>query len=71
VNYRINSKLIAEKHQIDHDFGLYHSYKIMEKMHFEYDFFYDYNDPDEIKRIRAGSNGNKSLIDDYSVKTGL
>jgi len=63
-------KLIAEKHQIDHDFGFITPIDNGKRCIFEYDFFYDYNDPDEIKRIRQVAMETNLLIDDYSVKTG-
>ena len=40
---------IAEKHQIDHDFGFITPIDNGKRCIFEYDFFYDYNDPDSVK----------------------
>jgi len=62
--------LIAEKHQIDHDFGFITPIDNGKRCIFEYDFFYDYNDPDDIQRIRNVAAESNMLIDDYSVKTG-
>jgi len=63
-------RLIAEKHQVDHDFGFITPIDNGKRCIFEYDFFYDYNDPDSIKRIRQVAMEANMLIDDYSVKTG-
>jgi hypothetical protein len=63
-------RLIAEKHQIAHDFGFITPIDNGKRCIFEYDFFYDYNDPDEIQRIRQVGTEANTLIDDYSVKNG-
>ena len=63
-------RLIAEKHGIDNDFGFITPIDNGKRCIFEYDFFYDYNDPDEIQRIRQVAMEANMLIDDYSVKTG-
>lgn len=63
-------RLIGNKHHIDNDFGFITPIDNGKRCIFEYDFFYDYNDPEEIQRIRqVGAEANK-LIDDYSVKFG-
>jgi len=63
-------KLIADNHQIDNDFGFITPIDNGKRCIFEYDFFYDYNDPEEIQRIRQVAMEVNMLIDDYSVKTG-
>ena len=63
-------RIIAEKHHIDNDFGFITPIDNGKRCIFEYDFFYDYNDPDEIQRIRQVAMESNMLIDDYSVKTG-
>jgi hypothetical protein len=63
-------RLIAEKYGIDNDFGFITPIDNGKRCIFEYDFFYDYNDPDEIQRIRQVAMESNMLIDDYSVKTG-
>lgn len=64
-------RLIAEKHKVEHDFGFITPIDNGKRCIFEYDFFYDYNDPDDIQRIRkAGAEANM-LIDEYSVNTGV
>jgi hypothetical protein len=64
-------RLIAEKHGIDNDFGFITPIDNGKRCIFEYDFFYDYNDPEEIKRIRQVGMEANMLIDEYSVKTGV
>jgi UDP-N-acetylenolpyruvoylglucosamine reductase len=61
---------IAEKYGIDNDFGFITPIDNGKRCIFEYDYFYDYNDPDEISRIRKASGEANALVDDYSVKTG-
>jgi hypothetical protein len=64
-------RLIAEKHHIDHDFGFITPIDNGKRCIFEYDFFYDYNDPDEIQRVRQAGGEANELIDEYSVRTGV
>ena len=63
-------RLIAEKYQIDNDFGFITPIDNGKRRIFEYDYFYDYNDPDEIRRIRQAGTEANILVDEYSVKTG-
>lgn len=63
-------RLIADKHQIDNDFGFITPIDNGKRCIFEYDYFFDHNDPDEIRRIRlAGAEAN-ALVDEYSINTG-
>lgn len=63
-------RAIADKYNIDNDFGFITPIDHGKRCIFEYDYFFDHNDPDEIRRIRlAGAEAN-SLVDEYSVKTG-
>jgi hypothetical protein len=64
-------KQIADKHQIDNDFGFITPIDNGKRCIFEYDYFYDYNDPDEIRRIRLAGMEANILVDEYSVKTGV
>ena len=63
-------RLIAEKHHIDNDFGFITPIDNGKRCIFEYDFFFDYNDPEDIQRIRQVANEANLLIDEYSAKTG-
>ena len=64
-------RLIGEKYRIDNDFGFITPIDNGKRCIFEYDFFYDYNDPDEIQRVRQVGMEANMLIDEYSVKTGV
>ena len=68
----LNSKfrLIAEKYQIDNDFGFITPIDNGKRCIFEYDYFFDHNDRDEIERIRLAATEANILIDEYSLKTG-
>lgn len=61
---------IAEKYQIDNDFGFITPIDNGKRCIFEYDYFYDYNDPEELQRIRMAAEESNKLIDEYSVSTG-
>lgn len=61
---------IAEKYNIENDFGFITPIDNGKRCIFEYDYFFDYNDPDEIRRIRLASGEANKLVDEYSVKTG-
>ncbi len=63
-------RLIADKYQIDNDFGFITPIDNGKRCIFEYDYFYDYNDKDEISRIRLAAKEVNDLVDEYSVKTG-
>lgn len=64
-------KQIADKHQIENDFGFITPIDNGKRCIFEYDYFYDYNDPEEIRRIRLVGMEANILVDEYSVKTGV
>jgi len=63
-------KLIADKHQIDNDFGFITPIDNGKRCIFEYDYFFDHNDPDEIRRIRIAATEANILVDEYSINTG-
>jgi FAD binding domain len=63
-------RLTGEKYQIENDFGFITPIDNGKRCIFEYDYFFDYNDPEEIKRIRQVATEVNMIIDDYSVKTG-
>jgi len=63
-------RLIAEKYKIDNDFGFITPIDNGKRCIFEYDYFYDYNDKEEIRRIRLAGTEANILVDEYSVKTG-
>jgi len=63
-------KLIAEKYHIDNDFGFITPIDNGKRCIFEYDYFFDYNNPEEISRMRLAAIEANSLVDKYSIKTG-
>jgi hypothetical protein len=63
-------KLIADKYQIDNDFGFITPIDNGKRCIFEYDYFFDHNDPDEIRRIRIAATEANNLVDEYSINTG-
>jgi UDP-N-acetylenolpyruvoylglucosamine reductase len=63
-------RLIAEKHRIKNDFGFITPIDNGKRCIYEYDYFYEYNDTDEIDRIRLAAQEVNELIDEYSVRTG-
>ena len=63
-------RIIAEKYNIDNDFGFITPIDNGKRCIFEYDYFFDYNEPDEIRRIRLTAAEVNNMIDEYTVKTG-
>ena len=63
-------RFIAEKYQIDNDFGFITPIDNGKRCIFEYDYFFDYTDREEIGRIRLAGTEANILVDEYSVKTG-
>jgi hypothetical protein len=63
-------RVIADKYHIDNDFGFITPIDHGKRCIFEYDYFFDYNDPDEIRRIRLAATEANILVDEYSIKTG-
>ena len=61
---------IAEKHGIDNDFGFITPIDNGKRCIYEYDYFFDHNDQDEIRRIRLAAGEVNELVDKYSVETG-
>jgi hypothetical protein len=63
-------RLVAEKHGIDNEFGFITPIDHGKRCIYEYDYFYDYNDPEEITRMRLAAAEVNELVDKYSVETG-
>ena len=61
---------IAEDNLIDHEFGFITPIDNGKRCIYEYDYFFDYNDPEEVSRLRAAAMKVNQLIDEYSVKNG-
>ena len=63
-------KKIADRHRTKNDFGFITPIDSGKRCIFEYDYFVDQTDPDEIVRVRQASAEAGDMIDDYSAKTG-
>ena len=63
-------RLIAEKYHVDNDFGFITPIDHGKRCIFEYDYFFDHNDTEEIKRIRLAATEANIMVDEYSIKTG-
>jgi UDP-N-acetylenolpyruvoylglucosamine reductase len=64
-------RIIAVKHNISNDFGFITPIDNGKRCIFEYDYFFDYNDKEEIGKIRLAAAEANMLIDEYSIKTGV
>jgi UDP-N-acetylenolpyruvoylglucosamine reductase len=63
--------LIGEEHQVMHEFGFITPIDNGKRCIYEYDYFFDYNDPDEVNRVKMAGMKANVVIDEYSVKTGV
>ena len=63
-------RLIADKYHIDNDFGFITPIDNGKRCIFEYDYFFDHTNPEEINRIRQAATEVNILVDEYSKKTG-
>jgi UDP-N-acetylenolpyruvoylglucosamine reductase len=76
IDYELISKmtvqysLIAEKYGIKNEFGFITPIDNGKRCMYEYDYFFDYNDPDEVNRLKLAAGEANSLVDEYSVSTG-
>ncbi len=61
---------IAEKHHLKNEFGFITPIDSGKRCVWEYDYYFDHNDPDEITRIQQATYEAGALLDEYSVKTG-
>jgi len=61
---------IAKDHDVEHAFGFITPIDNGKRCIFEYDYFYDYNDKDEVNRLRAAAQEVNQVIDEYSVNKG-
>ncbi len=61
---------IAEKHQLKNELGFITPIDSGKRCVWEYDYYFDHNDPADISRIQLATQEAGALLDDYSVKTG-
>jgi hypothetical protein len=63
-------KLIAEKHQLKNEFGFVTPVDSGKRCIFEYDFYLDQNDANDISRMQQATMEAGALIEEYSARTG-
>ena len=61
---------IAEKHHLKNGFGFITPIDSGKRCIWEYDYYFDHNDPDEVSRIQLATYEAGALLDGYSEKTG-
>ncbi len=61
---------IAEKHQLKNEFGFITPIDNGKRCVWEYDYYFDHNNPDDIARIQQAAHEAGVLLDEYSEKTG-
>ena len=61
---------IAEKHHLKSEFGFITPIDSGKRCVWEYDYYFNHNDPDEISRIQLATYEAGALLDEYSEKTG-
>lgn len=61
---------IAEKHHLKNEFGFITPIDSGKRCVWEYDYYFNHNDPDEISRIQLATYEAGALLDEYSEKTG-
>lgn len=61
---------IAEKHRIKNDYGFITPLDNGKRCVFEYDYYLDQNDPDEIARMQTALQEAGMMIEGYTQKTG-
>jgi hypothetical protein len=63
-------KRIGERHLLKHEFGFVTPVDGGKRCIYEYDFFYDQNDQDDIERIQQATMEAGALIEEYSSREG-
>jgi hypothetical protein len=66
----VGFKKIADSYQTKNEFGFITPVDSGKRCIFEYDYFVDQTDTDEISRVQQASAEAGALIDDYSARTG-
>lgn len=61
---------VAEKYQIKNELGFITPFDSGKRCIWEYDYFFDHNNPDELVRIQRAAHEAGDLLDEYSRRTG-
>lgn len=63
-------RAVAAKHSLKSEFGFITPIDSGKRCVWEYDFYFDHNDPAEIARVQQATREAGALLDDYCQKTG-
>jgi hypothetical protein len=63
-------RAVAEKHRLKNEFGFITPIDSGKRCVWEYDYYFDHNDPAEIARVQQATREAGALLDDYAKKTG-
>ncbi len=63
-------RAVAEKHRLKGEFGFITPFDNGKRCVWEYDYYFDHNDPAEIARVQQATREAGALLDDYSKKFG-
>jgi UDP-N-acetylenolpyruvoylglucosamine reductase len=61
---------IAEKHHLKNELGFITPIDSGKRCVWEYDYYFDHNDPADISRVQQATQEAGALLDEYTVKTG-
>ncbi len=62
---------IADKYSIKNEFGFITPIDNGKRCIYEFDYFYDYNDLDEVSRVKMAGMEANGVVDEYSVNSGV
>ncbi len=63
-------RAVAAKHRLKGEFGFITPFDNGKRCVWEYDYYFDHNDPAEIARVQQATREAGALLDDYCRKTG-
>lgn len=61
---------IADTHGLKNGLGFLTPFDNGKRCVWEYDYYFDHNDPDEVSRVQLAAHEAGALLDEYSKKTG-
>src|ERR1017187_4290563 len=61
---------IGDKHRLKNAFGFITPIDSGKRCIWEYDYYFDHNDPSDISRIQQATSEAGALLDEYSTKNG-
>jgi hypothetical protein len=63
-------RAIAERHQIKSEFGFITPIDSGKRCAFEYDYYFDHNDPNQVLNVQHAAHEAGAALDEYSAKPG-